>query len=64
MERLLDDDRCGPVHVVASSLNMLVASHGRERTFAEYRELLMTAGFGDVRVQRTGALVDAIFALK
>ncbi|MEO5924241.1 MAG: methyltransferase [Bryobacteraceae bacterium] len=64
VERLLDDDRCGPVHVVASSLNMLVASHGRERTFVEYRDLLAKAGFADVQMRKTGALVDAILARK
>jgi acetylserotonin N-methyltransferase len=63
-ERLLDDDRSGPVHVHVSSLNMLVASHGRERTFSEYRDFLREAGFGEVRLKKTGKLVDAMLALK
>jgi acetylserotonin N-methyltransferase len=63
-ERLLDDDRLGPVHVHASALNMLVVSHGRERTFSEYRKLLLQAGFADVRVKKTGAPVDAMLAIK
>jgi acetylserotonin N-methyltransferase len=63
-ERLLDEDRCGPVHVHMSSLNMLVASMGRERTFSEYRPYLLGAGFRSVEMRKTGAPVDAILALK
>ncbi len=63
-ERLLDEDRCGPVHVHMSSLNMLVASMGRERTFSEYRPYLLQAGFRAVEMRKTGAPVDAILALK
>ena len=63
-ERLLDEDRCGPVHVHMSSLNMLVASMGRERTFSEYRSYLLQAGFRRVEMRKTGAPVDAILALK
>jgi acetylserotonin N-methyltransferase len=63
-ELLLDDDRRGPAHAHTSSLNMLVVSQGRERTFSEYRDLLLEAGFADVRVRKTGALVDAILAIK
>lgn len=63
-ERVLDDDRSGPVHVHVSSMNMLVATKGREHTFPEYRDLLQEAGFTDVRFKKTGALVDAILASK
>ena len=63
-ERLLDEDRCGPVHVHMSSLNMLVASMGRERSFSEYRPYLLRAGFRSVEMRKTGAPVDAILALK
>ncbi len=63
-EALIDDDGCGPVYALMQDLNMLVCTDGRERTLAEYRELLEHAGFSDVRGSRTGSLVDAIFALK
>jgi acetylserotonin N-methyltransferase len=63
-ERLLDEDRGGPLHVHLSSLNMLVAGGGIERTFSEYRALLDAAGFKAIRHQKTGMLVDAIFAEK
>ncbi len=63
-ERVLNDDRSGPAHVHMSSLNMLVATSGRERTFSEYRGLLLGVGFSDVRFKRTGCLVDAILATK
>lgn len=63
-EALLNDDGCGPVYALMQDLNMLVCTDGRERTLAEYRRLLESAGFGDVDGRRTGSLVDAIFALK
>jgi acetylserotonin O-methyltransferase len=63
-ERLLDEDRRGPVHVHMSSLNMLVASMGRERSFSEYRPYVLGAGFRTVEMRKIGAPVDAILALK
>lgn len=64
VERLLDEDRQGPAHVHLSSLNILVASRGRERRFSDYRAHLEKAGFRDVKLAKTGGLVDAILAFK
>ena len=61
-EKILDEDKSGPVHVQMQSLNMLVCTEGKERTLSEYRELLESAGFEDVRGVRTGKAVDAILA--
>ncbi len=60
-EKLLDE-----INVVAhmQSLNMLVCTEGRERTPAEYAELLKRAGFSSVESRRTGAPLDATLALK
>jgi acetylserotonin O-methyltransferase len=63
-EILLDEDRCGPAHAHISALSMLVMSHGRERTFSEYRDLLLDAGFAEVHFKKTGALLDAMLAIK
>jgi acetylserotonin N-methyltransferase len=63
-ETLLDDDKRGPVHALMQSLNMLVCTEGRERTFDEYRALFEEAGFGDVEARRTGTPLDAVLALK
>jgi acetylserotonin N-methyltransferase len=63
-ERLLDEDGLGPRHVLLSSLNMLVATGGRERTWSEYRALLANAGFRDIEHRKTGALLDPILAVK
>ncbi len=53
------------VHVARQfPLNMLVSTKGRERTFPEFRELLLGAGFAAVQYKKTGALVDAILATK
>ncbi len=46
------------------SLNMLVATEGRERSAAEYEALLRAAGFSKVDSRRTGAPLDAMLAIK
>ncbi len=63
-EKLLNEDRSGPVAVHMQSLNMLVCTEGRERTLSEYASLLHEAGFKEVRGQVTGAPLDAILATK
>lgn len=63
-ERLLDEDSGGPAAVTLHSLNMLVATEGRERSFPEYRALLEAAGFSEVQARKTGAPLDAILAIK
>ena len=61
-EKLLDDDRCGPARACMQSLNMLVCTEGRERTEAEFRQLLAAAGFDQMEARRTGTPLDAVFA--
>jgi acetylserotonin N-methyltransferase len=63
-EMLLDDDKRGPVDAHMQSLNMLVCTEGRERSPAEYRSLLESAGFTAVQGHRTGTPLDAVLALK
>jgi acetylserotonin N-methyltransferase len=63
-EKLLAEDKSGPVSAHMQSLNMLVCTEGRERTLGEYRMLLEATGFVDVRGQLTGGPLDAIFAVK
>jgi acetylserotonin N-methyltransferase len=63
-ERLLQEDRSGPLATQMQSLNMLVCTEGRERTLSEYTALLQAAGFREVRGHVTGTLLDAIFATK
>jgi len=63
-EKLLRDDKTGPVPAAMQSLNMLVVTEGRERSLPEYAELLTAAGFGDVQGRQTGTQLDAILAVK
>lgn len=63
-EKLLNNDKTGPIHAQLQSVNMLVCTEGKERTLAEFRALLESAGFTEVRGHITGAPLDAIFALK
>ena len=63
-ERLLHDDLAGPVSTHMQSLNMLVATEGRERSFAEYAGLLAEAGFAEMEGKLTGKPLDAILAVK
>lgn len=63
-EKLLNDDKAGPVAAQLQSLNMLVCTEGKERTLGEFRVLLESAGFSEVRGCVTGAPLDAVFAVK
>ena len=63
-ETLLSDDKSGPTYSAMQDLNMLVCTEGRERTRAEYRDLLIGAGFREVQFKETESLVDAILAIK
>jgi len=63
-ERLIDEDRAGPVAAHMQSLNMLICTEGRERTFSEYQDLLLRAGFREVKYRVTGTPLDAILALR
>jgi acetylserotonin N-methyltransferase len=63
-EKLLKEDKSGPISAQLQSLNMLVCTEGRERTLSEYRKLLEEAGFGDVQGHVTGSPLDAIIAIK
>jgi hypothetical protein len=55
VERLISDDLRGAVPVLLSDLNMLLLSGGQERTNAEYRTLLTTAGLRPCRIQPVAA---------
>ena len=55
-----------PTNVSAhmQSLNMLICTEGRERSFAEYRELLLDVGFSTVDGRISGRPVDTVLAVK
>src|SRR5262249_27589478 len=63
-EKLINEDRSGPISAQLQSLNMLVCTEGKERTLTEYRELLEKVGFRNAEGKFTGAPLDAIFAQK
>jgi len=63
-EKLLDEDKAGPVAAHMQSLNMLVCAEGKERTAGEYAALLDEAGFVSVQSRRTGTPLDAVLAAK
>jgi acetylserotonin O-methyltransferase len=63
-EKLLHEDKTGPVDALLQSLNMLVCTEGKERTLSEYSSLLKEAGFASVEGRSTGCPVDAILAVK
>lgn len=47
-EMLLDDDGRGSLNALSYSMIMVFVAQGRQRTFAEFRDMLVTAGFRDV----------------
>jgi acetylserotonin N-methyltransferase len=61
-EKLLNDDKTGPIPAQMQSLNMLICTEGKERSLAEYRELLTKAGFTKIEGGLTGRPLDAILA--
>ncbi|HLI31056.1 MAG TPA: methyltransferase, partial [Terriglobia bacterium] len=63
-ERLLNEDKTGPMGALTQSLNMLVCTEGKERTLAEYAALLRESGFTDIQGRTTGAPLDAVLAIK
>jgi acetylserotonin N-methyltransferase len=63
-EKLLLDDKSGPLWAQMQGLNMLVCTEGKERTLAEYETLLARVGFGEVVGCRTDSPLDAVLAVK
>jgi acetylserotonin N-methyltransferase len=63
-EKLLAEDRSGPVGAHMQSINMLICTEGKERSFPEYQALLLEAGFAVIDGKRTGKYLDAILAVK
>ena len=63
-EKLLNEDKSGPVPAQMQSLNMLICTEGKERNLNEYRQLLNRAGFTNVEGKLTGRPLDAILARK
>ncbi len=63
-ERLVEDDRLGPLPALMQDLNMLVCTDGRERTRSEYEHLLRSVGFAQVQALKTGTPLDAILGTK
>jgi acetylserotonin N-methyltransferase len=63
-EKLLQDDKTGPMWGAMQSLNMLICTEGRERNLGEYEALLHAAGFGNIEGHLTGVPLDAVLAVK
>ncbi len=63
-EKLIDDDRGGPIWAHMQNLGMLLYTEGCERTLGEYEALLRRAGFAQVRGARTASPLDAVLAVK
>jgi acetylserotonin N-methyltransferase len=63
-EKVLWENRSGPRWAQMQSLNMLVCTEGKERSGAEYAQLLRGVGFSQVAVSRTQVPLDAVLAIK
>jgi len=63
-ERLLNEERDGPVSAYLQSLNMLLCTEGKERSPSEYESLTRSAGFSTFEFCRTGQPVDVMLAVK
>src|SRR4030095_10002079 len=63
-ERLLNEERDGPVSTYLQSLNMLLCTEGKERSPSEYESLTRDAGFSSFDFRKTGQPVDVMLAVK
>jgi len=63
-EKIINEERDGPRWAMMQSLNMLICTEGRERSFSEYNALLRRIGFSEVHVAITDVPLDAILAIK
>ena len=63
-EKLLLEEKTGPMSAQLQSLNMLVCTEGKERSLSEYRRLLEDAGFVNIQGRMTGCPLDAIIGFK
>ncbi len=63
-EKLVCEDRSGPLNAHLQSLSMLIVTEGKERSLSEYTVLLREAGFTRVEGKQTGTYLDAILARK
>jgi len=63
-EKVLAEDKTGPMWALMQSLNMLVCAEGKERTVSEYERLLRQAGFAEVQGRQTKGPLDAVLAIK
>lgn len=63
-EKIINEERNGPRWAMMQSLNMLICTEGRERSFSEYETLLRRIGFADIQVAITEVPLDAILAIK
>jgi acetylserotonin O-methyltransferase len=63
-EKMLNADKTGPSWAQMQDLNMLLCTEGKERTLAEYAELLSAAGFSQVSGCRTETPIDGVLAIK
>ena len=63
-ERILNEDKRGPLPSLIFSLLMLVSTGGKERSAPEFKHLLEKHGFIDVQAKRVYFTQDAIFCRK
>ncbi len=65
-EKALNDDGAGPFWATQLDLMMMTSGGGKERTFRQYEQLLLDAGFTgcEIKVLEDVPLSDAIIAYK
>ena len=65
-EKVLNEEKIGPMMTLLFDLGMLIACEGRERSAHEYTTLLEETGFTDIAIKMVpqAAFRDAILARK
>lgn len=63
-EKILFEDKSGPISANMQDLNMLVGTKGRERSFSEYKDMLERVGFKNIKRTQLESYLEGIFGYK
>lgn len=64
LEKVFNDDMCGPFTTAMMNINMLLETYGQHRSFAQYNTLLRSVGFEECQIVRSRGEKHMIIARK
>lgn len=64
LEKVFNEDMCGPFTTAMMNINMLLETYGKHRSFAQYNTLLRSVGFTECQIIRSNGEKHMIIARK